>query len=268
MEIKNFCLKRVKIFLWILIFLLPAGLSGQRLPKIHQQNHAFQAGETIQFLIHYGPINGGTATLILGEEYLFGRRVYHAVATAKTTGITDKIFRVHDVYESFFDMSNGMPLKSVRNIHEGNYKRYNEALFNHEANTVTSMKSGVHKVPANILDMVSSLYYLRRLNFNEMKYGTVIDLVTFFSDEIFPFQIRYRGTETINTQLGTFNCLKFVPVVEKGRIFKHDDDMTIWLSNDSNMIPIQVKFEMWVGSFKCDLVNYSNLKRPLRNLKK
>ena len=65
--------------------------------------------------------------------------------------------------------------------------------------------------------------------------------------------------------MGKFKCLKFVPVVEPGRIFKNKDDMTFWLSDDDNKVPIRVKFDMIVGSFKCDLVSVRSQKFPLNS---
>ncbi len=54
-------------------------------------------------------------------------------------------------------------------------------------------------------------------------------------------------------------CMKFMPVVITGRVFKTKDDMTIWFSNDANLVPIRVRFEIFVGSVYCDLIEYKGL---------
>jgi hypothetical protein len=36
--------------------------------------------------------------------------------------------------------------------------------------------------------------------------------------------------------------------------------MTIWISDDKNLLPVVVRFDMWVGSIKCELEKYTNLK--------
>jgi hypothetical protein len=51
--------------------------------------------------------------------------------------------------------------------------------------------------------------------------------------------------------------------VEPGRMFDSEDDMTIWLSADKNIIPIKVRFDLLVGSLRMDLEEFSNLKYPL-----
>ena len=43
--------------------------------------------------------------------------------------------------------------------------------------------------------------------------------------------------------------------------------MKIWVSDDQNRIPIQLKTEVLVGAIKMDLVSYKNLTRPLQILR-
>jgi hypothetical protein len=227
---------------------------------------AFMEGEELNYTLHYGFIKAGEAKITLTKEF-FGNAfdVFHASAKANTTGLAKKLFPVVDIYESFFDINSNLPIKSIRNIKEGNYKYYNEVYFNQYENTVKSQLSGMHKVPANIHDMVSAFFYVRRVNFANYKGGEIVAVDTYFGDEIFPFYIIFKGRETVHTDLGKFKCLKFIPIVEPGRIFKESDDMTFWLSDDENKVPVQVKFDMIVGSFKCDLTGYKNNKFEMKS---
>ena len=134
---------------------------------------------------------------------------------------------------------------------------------------VISQKSGKHQVPEKILDMVSAFFYLRRIDFSNAKVNDIIYFDTFFGDELFPFSVIYKGKEEIKTSAGKFKCLRFLPIVEPGRIFKENDDMLFWLSDDENKVPVLVKFDMIVGSFKCELTSFKNLKyEPTSLIKK
>jgi hypothetical protein len=44
------------------------------------------------------------------------------------------------------------------------------------------------------------------------------------------------------------------------RVFKDEDDMTVWVTDDANRVPVRVQTDIWVGSLKVDLVNYKNLR--------
>ena len=117
-------------------------------------NPTFIDSEELKYVLHYGFISAGEAVISLKQETLNSKSVFHAVAKANTTGLTEKLFKVLDIYESYFEPASNLPLKTIRNIHEGNYKQYNEVLFDHEKNMVKSQLSGDHKVPVNFLDMV------------------------------------------------------------------------------------------------------------------
>ena len=222
---------------------------------------SFAPGEQLRFLIRYGFLHGGEASTTLELMDYNGKTLYHARVLAQSTGLADKIFGVTDIYESFFDQNSCLPQKAIRNIKEGNFRYYNEVYYKHEDNTLYSQRSdSVFQVPANILDMVSTLYYIRSVNLEILEKGDAIEVITFFGDEIFPFKIRYSGKETIKTKFGKITCFRFDPVVEAGRIFKSEDDMTIWISDDQNLLPVLVKFDMLVGSIKCELDGFANLK--------
>jgi hypothetical protein len=220
----------------------------------------FKNGEELNYTLKYGFIKGGEASIKVFEETYKGHNVIHAIASAHTSGLADKLFKVQDTFESYFTVDSNLPLRSIRNIREGSYRFYGEDHFNRNENTVINVKKGVQKVPANILDIISAFFYLRRIDFSNFKIGETIYIDTYFGDELFPFYVIFKGREEIETNAGKFKCLKFLPIVEPGRVFKDNDDMLFWLSDDSNKIPVKVKFEMVVGSFKCELASFKNLK--------
>jgi hypothetical protein len=254
------------LFSWVALNAGTADTTKKTLPtfKPIMVEPTFKDGEELNYVLHYGFVNGGYGYFSLQQMHFGGRDVFHAVAKGKTTGLTDKVFKVLDIYESYFDVSSNLPSMSIRNISEGNYRYYDEIIHSNIERKVKSKKAGDVKVPDYTLDMVSALYYIRRIDFSKFKGGEIVSVNTFFSGELFPFYIVFKNRETVKIGSGTYKCLKFVPIVEPGRIFKENDDMTIWLTDDENKIPIQIKFDMIVGSFKCDLVSYKNLKYDLK----
>ena len=227
-------------------------------------NTAFAAGEKLTYQIRYGFIVGGTTTLELKEEEYNGKPVYHAVAIGQTVGMADKVYGVKDIYQSWFDKQTNLPVKQIRDISEGRYKNYNEVTYNRKNNTVKSKRSGVHSVPEKILDLASTFYYIRRIDFSKVKNGDVVFVNMYFSDEIFPFHLRYVGKEAIRTKFGKINCIKLSPIVEVGRMFKSQDDLTIWFTDDSNCLPVLVRMDIRiVGAVLLKLIKYENIVNPL-----
>jgi len=230
---------------------------------LSQDATPYKSGEKLKYLLHYGWLDGGEAVLSLNKKIYEGEEVYYTNATARSVGIADVLYKVYDVYESYFSSEYDLPIKAIRNIKEGNYRYYNELFFHHNEDSVLSTRSGKHLIPENCFDMLSALYYMRKAITDDMAINDTLRIETYFGDEIFPMVIRYKGIETVKTSLGKFECYKFVPVVEVGRVFKNEDDMIMWMSTKPNHVPISVRFDMLVGSLKCDLIEHENLKYGL-----
>ena len=83
-------------------------------------------------------------------------------------------------------------------------------------------------------------------------------------DGVYQFKLKYLGTDVVRTKYGKVECLKFRPYVQSGRVFKEQESLTLWVSNDLNKIPIRIKAELAVGSIKADLDGYNGLKNQFK----
>ncbi|HCI55930.1 MAG TPA: DUF3108 domain-containing protein [Bacteroidales bacterium] len=248
----------------ILLLLLPVvWLNGQNSP--------YQDGEKVSFIMHYGIITGGAGNLSLTKEILDGKEVYHAYLIGYTTGITDAIFKVRDVYESYFDPVTELPVKSVRDIHEGRYRKYNVVLFDHysrpDSAILISDLTGKHVTEKGIHDILSCFYYFRK-NYLAKNYPFKQDerivINTWFTDEFYPIILSYKGMENVKTRFGKIRCYKFNPVTEVGRLFKTNEDVSIWFSADKNCLPVKIRFDIFVGAFTAEINYYEGLVEPFK----
>ncbi len=234
------------------------------------EKSSFQDGEWFQFRIHYGIFNASFATMALEEKQYKGKRVFHAKGYGETTGLARLFFKVEDRYESYFDKYTGQPYKFIRDIDEGGHTKDIEIEFDHESrkalvNDKKHKRKTTHDVSENVQDMISAFYYLRNnYEVDDIRVGESIELDMFFDRENFRFKLKYLGNETLRTKFGKVACLKFRPIVQAGRVFKEEESLTLWVSNDKNKIPIRVKADIVVGSIKADLHNFKGLKYPFR----
>jgi len=236
---------------------------------------SYKVGEKITYTIQYGLITGGMASLELIGETLNGKEVWHSKLLAKTTGVADAFFKVLDVYESFIDPVTELPVKSIRNIREGRYRKYNEVLFDHKTRVdsaiLTSDLTGIHITPKGIHDILSCFYYFRNHILpvdSNLKKGELNTITTWFTDELYPIRLRYIGTDEIRTKVGKIMCYKFNPVTETGRLFKTEEDVSFWFSADKNFLPVKIRFNIFVGSFAVEIMSYEGLAYPLEIRKK
>jgi len=232
-------------------------------------NHAFQAGESITYRVYYTLagvyIAAGEATFTCSLERLNDKPVYHVTGEGKTYSFYDNFFRVRDKYESFIDTTNLQPLKFLRNVNEGSFKKYENVSFNKTAHTAIT-NSGVFKTPECVQDVLSSMYYARNINFNGYKANDTIPFSMFLDNNVYNLYIRYLGKEIIKTKYGKFKAIKFKPLLIKGTIFEGGEKMTVWVSDDPNHIPVRVESPISVGSVKVDMMDFRNRRSPLSSL--
>ncbi len=223
-------------------------------------NSAFQPGEVLKFRIHYGFVDAGEATLeVLPDVKQFaGRNCYHVVGSGKSVGAFDWFFKVRDRYESVLDTQAIIPWFFVRRVNEGGYIINQNVTFNHYNDSAKSEKKTI-SIPEYTQDLISSFYYARTLDFTNAKEGDVFLINGYLDDAVVPLNLKFLGRETIKSKKGTFRCIKLRPMLVEGRVFKDKEDMTIWVSDDQNKIPVRVQTDILIGSIKMDLVDFKNL---------
>ena len=231
-------------------------------------NDAFQDGEWFRFRMRYGFLNASYATATVRETTFKDQAVYHVAATGKTTGFARWFFKVDDYFDSYFEKDIVRPIRFVRNISEGNYKRHVEIDFDHNTQSgimhdlLRKTKTEIDFAP-NLQDLVSTFYFLRNhFDLEGIQVGETASLHMIYDKKPFAFRFRFLGYENVKTKFGVVPCVKFRPYVEEGRIFKKDSGLSLWVSNDNNRVPIKVVAELSVGSLDVDLVGFKGLKHP------
>ena len=226
---------------------------------------AFKVGEKLTYIVHYGFINAGLAVLELKETDVEfqGRRMLHAVGTGKSLGAFNTFYKVDDRYESFFDSVGVFPWSFKRSVDEGGYTFKQDYVFlQHRAEVITQEKQ-TFKIPEHTQDMISAFYFARTLDFGSAAKGDVFTIDCFLDNEHWPLQMKVVGRETINVRNGKYRCIKFQPIVQEGRVFKTNDDLNVWVTDDGNHIPVLAQAKVLVGSIKMELSGYSGLANPI-----
>ncbi|MBZ9652249.1 DUF3108 domain-containing protein [Psychroflexus montanilacus] len=239
---------------------------------IGYSQNAFGDGERLNFKIKYGWFNASKASLEVKKSKLKDKDVYHIVGTGKSVGLLDVFFKVRDRYETFITRDHGLPMKFIRDINEGGYKKHKELFFDHNTGRVKVVDFKHNTTDSfdfkpDTQDMLSAFYKLRNsIDINNLKPGQEFNLNMFFDNENYDFKTKFLGYDTIETKFGKVECLKFRPYVMADRVFEESESLTFWVSADKNKIPVKIQADLAVGSLTAELNEYAGLKHPFRIL--
>ncbi|MGB3546582.1 MAG: DUF3108 domain-containing protein [Saprospiraceae bacterium] len=241
------------------------------------QNEAWQDGEEIVYKLYY---NWNFVWLSAGEvtfDVHDTGKDYHIAVRGRTYSSYEWFFKVRDNYESWIDKETLLPKMHVKDVQEGGYLRYDRTTFNQNGRSAVSMRGKTRDdlkrkdIPLDgcMHDLISIIYYARNLDFNGMRKGNKIPVKILMDQEIYPLTIKYNGADSDKKikGVGRFATQMFSPQLVAGDVFKEGDEMTVWVSDDKNRIPILIESPVSVGSVKAVLKSHKNLRHPLTSKK-
>ncbi|TAF82941.1 MAG: DUF3108 domain-containing protein [Sphingobacteriales bacterium] len=258
----------MKIKLSIFLVLINLEVIGQKLPVL--KNSAFEVGETLKYKFRYGFFTGAEATLqVLQTDIKFdNHETYRLVAQGRTSGTFDIFFKVRNRYESYIDKNTFEPYLYTEDVNESDYHRTDKARFYPTEKKVIAKKGTFKNTADQVFDLVSAYYFSRNINLNTIDIGDKITLNYFLEDGITPLTIEYVGKEKVKTSMGYFNCRKYSPAIQPGRIFRKGSRFYLWITDDANNIPVKAQAELVVGSVTMELTQADGLKNSLKILSK
>jgi hypothetical protein len=242
-------------------------------------NFAFQENEKIEYEVYYNWgfiwLNAGYVNFCVKPDSYIGRPVYHLDAWGSSHKSYDWIFKVRDRYQSYLDRETLRPLWFLRENHEGgfevNYRyifdQHNQKVYSFTQNSDRPFRKDTVNIFPCTFDVLSVVYYCRNLDFSGMNPGDSIPLSSILDREVFDLYVRYLGIENITTKEDkTYRCIKFSALLIEGTIFKGGEDLFIWVTDDSNRVPVLVDAKILIGSVKAYLVSMEGLRNPVASL--
>ena len=214
----------------------------------------FKVGESLKYSADFNLIRVGQAELyVTGIENINDLETYHVTFSANTTGLADQLFKIRDQIDIWMDKKDFFTHRLIKNINEGNYRNNVDVKFDYQKSIAITNTKEV-SIDFKARDSFSMFYYLRTI---PLKKNEVMSFSSFEGKRIVHYNLQMTGTETIRTNLGTFNCKVIRPYREGKNLFKNQGDMQIWISDDSKRLPVKIQIKMKYGSMTLLLKNVS-----------
>lgn len=232
------------------------------------ENRAFTFGERLKYRVHYGIMNAANIDFeVRPDTVRVGKKnTFHVIAFGRTISAFDWFMKVRDRYETHIDQVSMLPVKYTKDQVEGNYKDQDYAVFNHQ-NRICIHEKGKMVIEPDVMDLISAIYYFRTFDFSKAKPGDKYSFQVYLDNRLYETGAKFLGREVIKSDVGRIRCIKLRPQLIVDRVFKDANDMTLWVTDDENKIPVRVQSDLRVGSLKVDLIDYKGLRNPLALVK-
>ena len=159
-------------------------------------NYTWQGGEEITYTLYYqlnfAWIPAGKATFKVKD---MGDRYFISV-DGKTASAFEWFYKVNDRYESVIDKKTLQPLAFSRNIQEGKYEWWDKFTFDQKNRKVHATKGWPDKptkyyssdVSGCMHDLISVVYSVRNVDFNQYQPGQQFEVKVFVEEE-YPLKV-------------------------------------------------------------------------------
>lgn len=257
------------------------GTSCVPVRTVNEDGLAFQAGETMEFILHYkwGSINTDVATAAVSLDTVTfnGQKSFLCSAYGKTSRVFDLFFKVREDFKSWFTCDGLRPLKFTRDTYEGGYQARNTYLYRWDAAEpyiaadVYTSKMGQKSMELPLTpctyDLPALFFLARNMDVDTVEPGRRYPMTFAIDDEVFNVYFILYGRETIKVKgLGTVRTIKFAAKLLEGEVFKGEEDMMIWISDDENRLPVYFEAPLLVGVAAGRMSACDGLKHPFESL--
>ena len=267
-----------KITLMLLTYLIASPLLAQK-SDCEIENFSFKYNERIDYTIYYHLagiwVKAGEVYFKVDSAHFSQSDYYHFDSYGRTFSKYDWIYKVRDHYETYTRVKDFRPLRFKREVNEGSTHIREDYLFNHKDQTVKTLRQLEENGPfvkdtvpyeGCGFDVLSMIYYARNIDFSGVEIDQKIPIKMFLDNAMHESYIRYLGKDELKIKgLGKFKVIKFSPLLIEGTIFNAGEEMTVYVTDDENRVPLLIETPILVGSIRARVNSMKGLRHALES---
>lgn len=215
----------------------------------------FIVGERLEYDVKFGSLKVGGGSMEVKEiTEVRGHTTWHTIFRI-TGGIP--LYRVNDMYESWFDVLTLNSLRYHQDVDEGSYERQRRYEIYPERGMLKENDREEEPTVASPLDEGSFLYFVRTI---PLEIGRTYEFARYFKAQGNPVRIRVLRKETVTTPAGTFNTVVLQPTFQTKGIFSQNGKAEVWITDDARRMMVQMKSKLSFGSLNLYLRSFTGTK--------
>lgn len=230
-------------------------------PCVEPGIYPFSKGETLRYELNYNWgfiwVKAGWVEFNVNDTLYKGKKHLRFRGHGSSFKNWDWFYKVRSAYTSITDFGLQPVYFSRKGVEGSHY--YNEDYYR-DRQTVSIKKrdekgrlsTSELSVSECAFDVISAVYYCRTIDYQKLLPGTVIPLDLYLDGANHNTHLRYKGLELWEhpESKKTTRCIVFKPSLLEGTVFKKGENMTVYVTDDKQMVPIYIETELKVGKAK------------------
>ena len=221
---------------------------------------------TYRVMYKWGLINKQAGTVTIDTKLSDDESYFNALLVGHSASWADKFYCVRDTLKGHIITNTITPTVYEKISHEGGEYKRDLITYTREGDSVTAHcerwkqededEPIVHttktlSATGYTVDMISSFYYMRFMDFRSMKTGESKSMNIFSGKRKEILKITFKGYSTVQIDEKYCQCYHITFSFTADGKKKTSDDLHAWISNDSRRIPVKLEGKLPVGSVKC-----------------
>lgn len=234
------------------------------IPTWTPQQWPFSVGEKITFVLRYGVLEGGIATLEVKEpKKLDGEPVLHFFARVKSSRVLELFYKVDDDMQSWVGLHDFLPRRQEIHQNESSRSGVRVVVFDSAAHVAKYYAKAqfpdgrVEEIrredpaPNFAQDIFGALYFYRFVTRDGVINFPIHDRWRNWNNEL-----QFLGFEDIRVPAGEFHTRHYKMLPRVTGYLEPKGDVEIWVRDDPSRVIVQFKAKIKVGSLTGELKEY------------
>jgi hypothetical protein len=203
----------------------------------------------------WGPLHAGFAIFDAVPDNAKG--TVAITGKGATNSFFSTFYKIRDHYRTIIDKDGMYPFFFEQHVREGGFRTNRWELYDQAQQFVFTDKHKPEHFTTKPFSqsLFSLVYYLRTLTFAP---GDSLTINCFVDTMCQTIHMKCMERKTIKLDVGKFDCLLVKPsLVGKGRVFKKEDDIRVWFTNDEFKMPVVIESKITWGTLYARLIWYS-----------
>lgn len=229
-----------------------------------QERVVFQGNEVLNYRIHLGFIEAANAQVKTNATVstLNNRSCRKVEILGQTVSWLKFFSTVEDYWSAYLDINTLMPIKTEMRKQEGRYRKEEQVYFSQDSGQAkihSPQNSPVDKIIAitpSTLDLIGGYFFLRDKSLSKMSVGQKLSAKVLVDGTIYEIWFIVKGFETVSSNLGNVKCIRTSLVLPKNNLFKDEDAIRLWITQDKYQVPFKMEVNLKIGFLSIDLTDY------------